>query len=95
MPRDMSPKITTRDNGYFEVWTLSCGHKVRVRTEDLQGFFHNVDDGRITHVKRTRERLAVGTCLQCAEIIHAEGGCNCVGECRHAERLLAAEARQD
>jgi hypothetical protein len=60
------PKITTKDNGYFEVWTRDCGHSVRVSTEDTNYARRN-SSRRAQLQKQDRDRLASTPCRKCTE----------------------------
>ena len=62
------PTITSKDNGYFEIWVLSCGHKVRVYTEDTQWQRRTTRGFRAAQHARDAERLArPGTCPTCRQ----------------------------
>ncbi len=60
-----APKLITKDNGYFEVWSRPCGHSVRVTTEFNQWGINRPGRRAALHAA-TRERLAAATCPRCA-----------------------------
>ena len=60
------PTVTGKDNGYFEIWTLPCGHTVRVTTEQ-EGWERRTRRGfTAASQARTRAKLAAAPCRQCA-----------------------------
>jgi hypothetical protein len=63
MITNTKPQLTTKDNGYFEVWTRPCGHRYRVTTEGVQ--YRKSTRG--AEVKFLRDRAANRPCSQCAE----------------------------
>ena len=54
----MKAKIAEKDNGYFMVWELPCGHRVRVTTEYLQWSLRYTRGARTAFHAQTRERLS-------------------------------------
>lgn len=60
-----APHVVRRDNGYFEIWALPCGHEVRVSTEATQ--FARTRGGRRAQLQAsTKQWLATATCNECA-----------------------------
>lgn len=55
-------RVVQKDNGYFEVVEVGCGHHVRVRTEDIQWEINEAR--RRANRQSVMERHSCGQCRQ-------------------------------